>query len=183
AGDAFHNPAERYPPPKCHPETQTQILDTLWNWSSQTDPGSTVLWLYGPAGAGKSGIAQSFCQNLEAGDRLGASCVFFFFKRGHPSRGSAANFFSTIAYQLTLAKNLSNLHHIICHRVEDDPSILDRSLSIQLQKLIVEPCQQTIPRHPAVIVIDGLDECDDQNIQQESLHSIGEAICKEWSCC
>jgi hypothetical protein len=173
ASDAFHDSAERYPQPKCHPETRTEILKDLWDWSSGTDRSSTVLWLHGPAGSGKSAIAQSFCQNLETKDRLGAS---FFFKRGHPSRGSSRKLFSTIAYQLALAKNLSDLHRVISRSIKDNPSILDRSLSIQLQKLIVKPCQKTLTGHPAVIVIDGLDECHDQNIQLEILRSIGDAI-------
>ncbi|KAJ7794496.1 hypothetical protein B0H14DRAFT_122397 [Mycena olivaceomarginata] len=64
ASDAFHDSAERYPQPRCHAETRVEILKDLWNWTSETDPSSTVLWLHGPAGAGKSAIAQSFCQNL-----------------------------------------------------------------------------------------------------------------------
>ncbi|KAJ6459496.1 hypothetical protein DFH09DRAFT_960569, partial [Mycena vulgaris] len=170
-----HDSAERYPQPRCHPETRTGILKDLWDWSSETDHSSTVLWLHGPAGSGKSAIAQSFCQNLDAKDCLGAS---FFFKRGHPSRGSAKKLFSTVAYQLALPRN-PNLHRFISQRVEDDPTILDRSLSLQLQKLIVDPCQQTILQRPVVIVIDGLDECDDQNIQQEILRSIEAAICDD----
>ncbi|KAJ7870638.1 hypothetical protein B0H14DRAFT_3573826 [Mycena olivaceomarginata] len=185
-GDAFHDSAERYPQPRCHPETRTQILDSLWNWSSKTDPRSTVLWLHGPAGAGKSAIAQSFCQNLEAGHRLGAS---FFFKQGHSSRGTATKLFPTIVYQLALSKNPSDLRQVISRTVEDNPSILDRSLSLQLQTLIVDPCQQTLiinlcrrnlPKHPVVIVIDGLDECDGQNFRQEILRSIGNAIRDEY---
>jgi hypothetical protein len=60
--------------------------------------------------------------------------------------------------------------------MEKDPAIVDQSFSIQLQKLIVEPCQQISPSRPAVIIIDGLDECDGENIQQEILRSIGNAI-------
>jgi hypothetical protein len=104
----------------------------------------------------------------------------FFFKRGHSSRGNATKLFFTIAYQLAVPKNLSDLHRVISRRVEDDPSILRRSLSLQLQRLIVEPCRQISPSHPAVIVIDGLDECDDQIIQQEILRSIGNAIRHEY---
>ncbi|KAJ7686144.1 hypothetical protein B0H14DRAFT_909321, partial [Mycena olivaceomarginata] len=173
AGGAFHDSAERYPQPRCHPKTRTQILDDLKNWSLETNSKSTVLWLYGPAGAGKSAIAQSFCQDLEVADRLWAS---FFFKRGDPSRGSATKLFSTIAYQLALQKNCTDLDRVISLTVENNPSILDRSLSLQLQQLIVEPCRQISPNHPVVIVIDGLDECDGQIIQQEILSSIGDAI-------
>jgi hypothetical protein len=60
--------------------------------------------------------------------------------------------------------------------MESDPSLVDKSLSIQLQKLIVEPCQQSTSTRPLIVVIDGLDECEDENIQQEILHSIGHAI-------
>ncbi|KAJ7917813.1 hypothetical protein B0H13DRAFT_2440312, partial [Mycena leptocephala] len=121
AGGAFHNSAERYPQPRCHPETRTQILDSLWSWSSEKNPSSTVLWLHGPAGSGKSAIAQSFCENLEAGDRLGAS---FFFKRGDQSCGSATKLFPTIAYELALLKNPSDLRKVISWRVKENPSIL-----------------------------------------------------------
>jgi replication-associated recombination protein RarA len=69
------------------------MLENLYKWLSQSDFDSSVLWLHGPAGAGKSAIAQSFCQKLEAEDRLGAS---FFFKRGHPSRGNAKKLFQTV---------------------------------------------------------------------------------------
>ncbi|KAJ7453799.1 hypothetical protein FB451DRAFT_994411, partial [Mycena latifolia] len=87
AGDAFDDSAERYPQPKCHAETRTQILEDL---------GLFVGCLHGPAGAGKSVIAQSFCQKLEAEGRLGGR---FFFKRGHASRGSAKKLIPTVAYQ------------------------------------------------------------------------------------
>ncbi|KAJ7035191.1 hypothetical protein C8F04DRAFT_1233840 [Mycena alexandri] len=175
AGDAFHDSAERYPQPRCHPETRTQILEDLWTWSSGNNPSSTVLWLYGPAGAGKSAIAQSLCQKLESEGRLGGS---FFFKRGHPSRGNAKKLFPTIAYQLALLKNLPDLTGAISQRVEDDPSILDRSLSTQLQDLILEPCQRGLGGRILVIIIDGLDECQGQDVQQEILRSIGNAIHK-----
>jgi hypothetical protein len=149
------------------------MLDDLWKRLSEVDSSSDILWFHGPAGAGKSAIAQSFCEKLEAADCLGAS---FFFKRGHPSRGTGNKLFPTIAYQLALC--LPDLKQAISRVVEENPSIVDRGLSCQLQKLIIEPCQRIIrcPGRPLVIVIDGLDECDSQNIQQEILRSIGSAI-------
>ncbi|KAJ6551962.1 hypothetical protein B0H19DRAFT_1159485 [Mycena capillaripes] len=173
AGDAFHDAAERYPPPKCHPDTRTEMLEKLWNWSSKDEPSSRVLWLYGPAGAGKSAIAQSFCQKLEAEGHLGAT---FFFKRGHLSRGNGNKLFATIAYQLALLKEPPNLKHTILQMVEEDPSILDRSLPIQLQKLIIQPCQKLDRSFPLVIVVDGLDECEGRNVQEEILWLIGIAF-------
>ncbi|KAJ7820519.1 hypothetical protein B0H14DRAFT_2371982, partial [Mycena olivaceomarginata] len=153
-----HDSAERYPQPKCHPETRTEMLDDLWEWSLKTDSDSSILWLHGPAGAGKSAIAQSFCHRLEAENRLGAS---FFFKRGHPSRGNGNKLFPTIAYQLA---RCSELKQTISHIVADDPSIIDRALSMQLRRMIIEPFQQNLNSgiRTFVIVIDGLDECESQ---------------------
>ncbi|KAJ7852761.1 hypothetical protein B0H13DRAFT_1484916, partial [Mycena leptocephala] len=178
ASDAFHDAAERYPLPKCHPDTRTEMLEKLSNWSSKDEPNSRVLWLFGPAGAGKSAIALSFCQKLEAEGHLGAT---FFFKRGHLSRGNGNKLFTTIAYQLALLKEPPDLKHTISRIVQDDPSILDRSLSAQLQKLIIQPCQLLVRSCPLVIVIDGLDECEGWNVQQEILRSIGNAFQQAFS--
>ncbi|KAJ7489267.1 hypothetical protein FB451DRAFT_685818 [Mycena latifolia] len=171
AGDASHDSGDRYLQPQCHPETRTNMLEDLQIWSSGNDPMSRILWLHGPAGAGKSAIAQSFCQKLEAEGRLGGS---FFFKRGHPSRGNSNKLFPTIAYQLALL--LPDFKQVVSRRMEDDPSIVDKILSTQLQKLIIEPCQDISFSRTFVIVIDGLDECESQHVQQEILRCIGNSV-------
>ncbi|KAJ7918010.1 hypothetical protein B0H13DRAFT_1710071 [Mycena leptocephala] len=190
AGDATHDSEDRFPQPRCHPETRTKMLDVLGKWtcgikpredwnkddvSSSSDHNSSpILWLHGPAGAGKSAIAQTLCQELEEEGRLGAS---FFFKRGHPSRGHAKRLFTTIAYQLALV--VPDLNRHISQSVETNPSLVDKSLSTQLQKLIVEPCRQNASARALVVVIDGLDECEDQKVQQEILCSIGRAVTEQ----
>jgi hypothetical protein len=98
----------------------------------------------------------------------------FFFKRGHPSRGNARKLFSTIAYQL--AHMVPKLNQHIRQIVEEDPSIVHRSLSNQFQELIIKPCRNISLSQPVSIVIDGLDECDGQDIQQEILQAIGSAV-------
>ncbi|KAJ7792611.1 hypothetical protein B0H14DRAFT_3499011 [Mycena olivaceomarginata] len=132
-----------------------------------------ILWLNGPAGAGKSAVAQSLCLQLEAKGSLGAS---FFFKRGNASRGNGNKLFATIAYQLAL--HLPQLRGAIAQVVEKDPSIVDRSLSIQVEQLIIKPCQMHLSgrREPVPIIIDGLDECTGPEVQQEILRSIGESL-------
>ncbi|KAJ7910477.1 hypothetical protein B0H13DRAFT_1615590, partial [Mycena leptocephala] len=169
---ATHDSEDRFPQPRCHPETRTKMLDVLWNWTYYNS--SPILWLHGPAGAGKSAIAQTLCQKLEEEGRLGAS---FFFKRGHPSRGHAKRLFATVAYQLALA--LPDLNRHISQSVEKNPSLVDKSLSTQLQKLIVEPCRQSTSTHTLVVVIDGLDECEDQKVQREIMCVIGHAVTEQ----
>ncbi|KAF7344290.1 NACHT domain-containing protein [Mycena venus] len=225
AGGTFYDSAERFPQPRCHPETRKKLLDVLWNWACGIEPPrkwtseddeydpwqddehfeslsegdssdptssfeddvdhqavpctdehkgrSSILWLHGPAGSGKSAIAQSFCQRLKADGRLGDS---FFFKRGHSSRGNAKQLFPTIVCQLAL---LPELKLLISQRIENDPAIADRSFSDQLQELIVEPCQNSSLAQPVSVVIDGLDEGDGEEIQQEVLRSIGNAVHRE----
>ncbi|KAJ7465918.1 hypothetical protein FB451DRAFT_418073 [Mycena latifolia] len=169
ASDALHDSGERYPQPKCHPETRTKLLEDLYKWSKK---GSTaLLWLYGPAGAGKSAIAQSLCHKLESRGRFAGS---FFFKRGHASRGNPLKLFPTLAYQLALL--LPGIRRAIVESMENDPSIVNRSLSVQLQKLIIEPCRDSIPSRSLVFIIDGLDECEGQAFQQEILRLFGTAL-------
>ncbi|KAJ7848449.1 hypothetical protein B0H14DRAFT_2356764, partial [Mycena olivaceomarginata] len=115
---ASNDAGDRYPQPRCHPETRTEILADFHDWSSRDDRTSRILWLYGPAGAGKSALAQSFCQKLATEQRLGGS---FFFKRGHPSCGRAMMLFPTIAYHLAVL--LPEFKCAVVKRVEKDPSI------------------------------------------------------------
>ncbi|KAJ7913670.1 hypothetical protein B0H13DRAFT_1612291 [Mycena leptocephala] len=174
AADAFHDSAERYPQPRCHPKTRTKLLDVLRNWACGIQPSTNwttgILWLYGPAGAGKSAVAQSLCQELKKEGRLGGG---FFFKRGHRSRGNAKRVFPTLAYQLALI--LPELQQLISQTIERDPAIVDRSLSDQLQELIIKPCRKCSLSPPVSIIIDGLDECEGKHIQQEILRIIHSA--------
>ncbi|KAJ7511433.1 hypothetical protein B0H11DRAFT_871593 [Mycena galericulata] len=214
ANDAFHDSAERFPQPRCHPETRTKMLSVLESWArgfgperhwniershyhwdlpppeneksvGRYDPfpqflsigedhrDNRILWLNGPAGAGKSAVAQSLCLQLEAKGGLGAS---FFFKRGNASRGNGNKLFPTIAYQLAL--HLPQLRGAIAQVVKKDPSIVDRSLSIQVERLIIGPCQMHLSgcRQPVTVIIDGLDECTGPEVQQEILRSIGKSL-------
>ncbi|KAJ6465416.1 hypothetical protein C8R45DRAFT_910787 [Mycena sanguinolenta] len=168
---AMHDSAESLPQPKCHPETRTRMLDNLRQWALAADPGPTILWLYGPAGAGKSAIMQTLARQLQAAGRLGGC---FFFKRGHATRGNARTLFATIAYQLALS--VSWLKTPISDTVKDDPSILARSIDTQMQKLISEPCSPHKNRVSLAIIIDGLDECDGHDVQQELLRVIRHAF-------
>ncbi|KAF7378245.1 NACHT domain-containing protein [Mycena sanguinolenta] len=167
---ALHDSGESFPQPRCHPETRTEMMQKLHKWSLEADPATTILWLHGPAGAGKSAIMQTFSSELETAGRLGGS---FFFKRDHAMRGNAKTLFSTIAYQLALS--VPWLKASISRIVEENPAILARSMQTQLQRLICEPaqlCPVDENQKPIIIVIDGLDECDSQHVQEEILCSI-----------
>ncbi|KAJ6509768.1 hypothetical protein DFH09DRAFT_1374612 [Mycena vulgaris] len=166
--DALYDSAESFPQPKCHPETRTEMLDDLYNWAITDTSKHSIRWLHGPAGAGKSAIMQSLCHRLQQAGRLGGS---FFFKRGDPTRGNAKAFFATLAYQLAVYHR--HLKSLISRVVEDDPTVVGRHMGVQLRKLVVEPCQSLSGVSP-ILLIDGLDECEGNHVQQEILCLLGD---------
>ncbi|KAF7328290.1 NACHT domain-containing protein [Mycena sanguinolenta] len=164
---AIHDSTDSFMEPKCHPETRTKLLKDLRDWAVETRPKTTILWLYGPAGAGKSAIMQTLATQLDEDGRLG---VGFFFKYGHATRGNARTLFTTIAYQLAL--NVQWLRAPISQVVEQNPSLVARSIAVQRQELIYKPCRTHDHHDPIVILIDGLDECDRHSVQVEILRTI-----------
>ncbi|KAJ6479143.1 hypothetical protein C8R45DRAFT_872950, partial [Mycena sanguinolenta] len=151
ASAAIHDSAESYPQPKCHPETRTKMLKDLHRWALDENARQKILWLYGPAGAGKSAIMQTLARQLEDARRLGSS---FFFKRGDPIRGNGKTLFVTIAYQLALS--VPYLRTQISRIAENDPSIVRRTIETQMTKLISEPCRSYRNDGHVTILIDGL---------------------------
>ncbi|KAK7042815.1 NACHT domain-containing protein [Favolaschia claudopus] len=168
SNEASYDWGDNYDRPSCHPKTRLEYFSELDEWSRENSP--RILWMCGPAGTGKSAIAQSFCEQLQHENRLGAS---FFFKRGHPSRGDAMKLFPTLAYNL--AGISPELRFAITSNIRADPAIFSKSLAIQLQKLIIGPCQAVTLPFPLTIVIDGLDECEGEASQQSLLCALGNA--------
>ncbi|KAJ7626998.1 hypothetical protein FB45DRAFT_920465 [Roridomyces roridus] len=171
ANDASHDSGERFPPPQCHPQTRTEILQQLAEWSLMDDRSTQILWLHGPAGAVKSAIAQSFCQDTTAQDRLVAS---FFFKRGDPSRGESMKLFPTIAHQFACLT--PELGSAIVDQMDKHPSVFDKPLSTQLEMLILKPLQHAPQACIPVVIIDGLDECTGEQRQQEIICVIAQSL-------
>ncbi|KAF8148828.1 hypothetical protein B0H34DRAFT_735440 [Crassisporium funariophilum] len=170
---ASHDSAERYPPPRCHPETRTSVINSILEWVADFERICNILWLYGPAGAGKSAIAQTIAELCEKSKQLGAS---YFFSRMVSGRNNARNLFSTIAYQL--AQSIPEILDFIEETVRRDPTIVNKSMDVQLQKLIVEPFRR-LPlaegsKWSMTIIIDGLDECQDEDVQCKILELIAD---------
>ena len=141
----------------------------MFEWVTNLLRTSSVLWLRGPAGAGKTAIAQTFCEMIEKEGYLAGS---FFFSRTVHGRNTAQYLFATIAYQLAIAR--PEIGERIEKAVASDPSITTKSIEIQLQKLIIEPLKGIdLSTRPTVIVIDGLDECEGESIQSYILQTFG----------
>ena len=168
AAAAFHNSAERFDAPKCHPNTRVAVLNKIMKWiKREADLDTFIMWLYGPAGAGKSAIAEKIAEMCEQEMILLAS---FFFSRNDPSRCSVKPLIATIVYQITL--NLPNIREAILSAIEHDPLIFSKSFAVQVETLIVTPLQPLAEAgffdnssSRRVVIIDGLDECSDRKVQ------------------
>ncbi|KAJ6548571.1 hypothetical protein B0H19DRAFT_190499 [Mycena capillaripes] len=183
--EALYDSAASFPQPQCHPVTRQEMLDEILAWAMQSDSGTqhgairtpypdsrkSILWLYGPAGAGKSAIMQTLCQRFQGAGLLGGS---FFFKRSSVSQGNARSTFVTLAYQLALY--IPQLRAPIVKSAEDDPSVVGRSIDLQLRKLIVAPSASVKGFGQALLLIDGLDECEDEGAQAKILRSICDSV-------
>ncbi|KAJ6557605.1 hypothetical protein B0H19DRAFT_118944 [Mycena capillaripes] len=169
--DAMHNSAERPPEPSCHPGTRNSTLDNLRKWSEDDRTEGSFLWLYGCAGIGKSSIAQSFAATCQEKGILGAT---FFFKRGDPGRGNWKGLIPTLAYQL--AASVGELHGAIRSAVENDKLVVGQTMRHQFQKLLIAPFEQTSLTIPPILVVDGLDECEDHGVQVMLLKLIIEGL-------
>lgn len=171
ASDASFD-ANKVNKPGCSPQTRVRILRELADWMDDPNPASKIIWLYGPAGAGKSAIAQSTMQRAARDGRLGAS---FFFSRGAAGRTTADRLFPTIAYQLK--QNIPRLAHSIDKVVREKPDLPFKSLDVQFRELVARPVQACdVSLNYPIVGIDGVDECDDESVQEAFLSVIGKAV-------
>ncbi|KIM40594.1 hypothetical protein M413DRAFT_412590 [Hebeloma cylindrosporum] len=167
--EAMHDSAKREQRPKCHPGTRVSATEDIIRWIEDPNPSSTVLWVHGAEGVGKTALMQRIAE-LE-GIYYGGS---FFFERGESGQDVIRYLFSTLAYQLALSTPGMREH--VASAINWDPLLTKKNPACQLQTLIVEPMRllpRTLPR-PVVIIIDGLNECKGRNSQHKILQLIGE---------
>ncbi|KAF8154770.1 hypothetical protein B0H34DRAFT_752853 [Crassisporium funariophilum] len=181
APGAFHDSGERFDPPKCHPNTRKGVIRMITDWLQNEDE-YFFMWLHGPAGAGKSAMAQTVAELCQS---LGLLLASFFFSRTVDNRNNEKRLMTTIAYQLALA--IPDARNHIENVIENDPSVFERSLETQVESLVIQPLHlafqacallpaQDRPRWPKLIIIDGLDECNDENIQVRILRVLSDCL-------
>ena len=147
------------------------------NWIlglGEDDQHAVILWFYGPAGAGKTAIAHNIAERCDLENLLLAT---FFFSRSDPTRNNSKSFITTIAYQIAI--NIPKTQEKIVAAIERDPLILTRSMEAQVVSLIVDPLHDPLelgyfnaPTSRRLIIIDGLDECDNPAAQCSILEVI-----------
>ncbi|KAF8644209.1 hypothetical protein AX16_008627 [Volvariella volvacea WC 439] len=168
--DATHNGHIRVDALGCHPETCQAIILDIVSWVEHTERERNLLLLYGPAGIGKSAIAKSTANKLDETDSKAKVAASFFFWKGDPTRSDLSYVAPTLSYQLTLFNK--ELRKQIDEIIEKDPSVLNAEIEVQWRKLFIQPVRAISDLPPALVIIDGLDECGTPKDQRKLLELI-----------
>lgn len=167
----------RDPPPRCHPETRQELRERITYWLINAAGREwDMIWLVGPAGVGKSAVAQTIAEYCQEIGRLGAS---FFFSRLN-NHIDPKTVVPTLAYRL--AADHPGYRNAVTQIIADDQSILEKTLRAQFKKLIVDPFRALMIQNPLIvqdpllIVLDGLDECNNEDAQCEFINLISEYV-------
>ncbi|PPQ92910.1 hypothetical protein CVT25_009181, partial [Psilocybe cyanescens] len=131
---AFHNSDDRRDPPKCHPHTREAVIKDIMDWVIDADRKEQFCWVYGPAGSGKSSIAQTIAELCEEQGRLASN---FFFARTVPGRNTYTHLIATLAYQLALF--IPDIREYMAEAIQTDGLVFTRSLPTQLDTVILQP--------------------------------------------
>ena len=158
---------------RCDPGTRLEVIAQIRQWldGHESDKQAVVCWINGPAGYGKSALAQTIAESYAAEGRLLGS---FFFLRGAGERSHISRLIPTLAHQISLTVPGAKL--LIESALEDEPALpeLTVSLAYQLQRLVIEPIHLKSSQisyssdggsgsvKKQIVVIDALDECDDK---------------------
>ena len=177
--NAFYDSDNRPDPPKCHPKTRVALINKIIDWANgMIDTNAFILWLYGPAGAGKTAIARKVAELFAEHGLLLAS---FFFFRSDYKRNTMKPLVANIAYRVTSV--IPGARDPINTIIEADPLILSYSVEMQLTKLVFEPLRLLVDQgyfsnqqFPPLIVIDGLDECLDKDSQTNLVQLLSSSV-------
>ncbi|KAM6491620.1 hypothetical protein JOM56_013012 [Amanita muscaria] len=170
---ALHDSAEQDPDRCCHPGTRKSVLSQLRHWIDNPNPTDRIFWLHGPAGAGKSAIAQTIAREYNKG---GVAATFFFY-RSDPGRNDGNRLFTTIAWQL--AFSIPAVKDFIIAALEKTPHLPMKAMETQFEELVAHPTNNIasqMSQLAPVVIIDGVDECYDEPLQRRFLAAIGNAV-------
>ncbi|KAF7340727.1 WD40 repeat-like protein [Mycena sanguinolenta] len=138
--------------PFCLEGTRKNILDQI---IYKLTVSSSIVWLHGVAGSGKSTIAASIAQHFLKLKSLG---VFIFFTRNQETSPRAV--LHRIAFQLALLNEAFRVK--LCNNLSDNPGVVNADINTQFQELLKDPVSaaQCHISGSILVVLDALDECD-----------------------
>ncbi|KAG8714967.1 hypothetical protein FRC09_017063 [Ceratobasidium sp. 395] len=143
----------------CTPGTREAVLQDLHNWLHY-NKSQNIRWLNGTAGIGKTTVAYSLCEYLE---KTGKPFASVFCARQDSTCQDVSQILPTISYQL--ARQSLPFRCALSVGLKHDLNISRLSFDDQFRKLIATPLGRighTFMGEP-VIVIDGIEECEDKD--------------------
>ncbi|TFK23433.1 hypothetical protein FA15DRAFT_670453 [Coprinopsis marcescibilis] len=168
---------ERSNAPRCAQDTREEIqFDVTTRLRRPIDSYKRMLWLKGSAGSGKSAVAQSVAESCEKEGILAAT---FFFSYRSKQLDNYSRFITTIAYQLALTVPFAR--SFIGEAIVANAAAVTKDIQSQLRLLILEPLVKarrmaSDTPWPKVVIIDGLDECQDEKEQAAILDAVNIAF-------
>ncbi|RXW17367.1 hypothetical protein EST38_g8487 [Candolleomyces aberdarensis] len=125
---AMHESEERCPPPLCHPGTRDVVIGRVIGWYLDKHGQKKIMWVHAPLGYGKTAVAGTVKERLDAMELdfdspVGAT---FFFWRSSAERNSPARFIITLAYQL--AQSIPELCPGLEVAIKSKPGIMKMAL-------------------------------------------------------
>ncbi|KAF5328696.1 hypothetical protein D9619_011484 [Psilocybe cf. subviscida] len=180
--NAILNSSGRADEVRCYPGTRKDVIQKIENWKNQKDYTSRMMWLSGPAGAGKTAIVQTVAEGWK--ERRIPVANFFFF-RADGTRNTAKPIIATLLYQLF--DHLPALKESAANLLSGKPLMCKESLKDQFVHFIYTPIHTlTQPlssdlQIPIVLLVDGLDECssDGEGTQERLLHALHDLVAPE----
>ncbi|KAJ8072304.1 hypothetical protein PM082_015863 [Marasmius tenuissimus] len=172
---ASHTSKQQFARGKCLRGTREEALGDIHEWRVSCDPSRPICWLSGTAGVGKTAIAMTIAEACEE-DGLVAS---FFFFRSDSRRNNPDALMPTIA--VGLVSKIPSLRTFVDQQISRNPTLLDADLEHQFRELVVKPSLQmersgielgSAQKVPNLVIIDGLDECGDEDTQKHVLSTI-----------
>jgi hypothetical protein len=145
-------------------------------WFDDPKRKTKGIWLEGPAGTGKTAVAQTFAEWCFEQGCLGAA---FFFSRPN-GRNKFETVIPTIAYQL--AKQLPAYERHLVRIIVHDPTILETTPRTQFKKLIIEPFtlshyrSRPFTNKNLLVLLDGVDECHGVDGQRGLIEMVREIL-------
>ncbi|KIO28110.1 hypothetical protein M407DRAFT_44826, partial [Tulasnella calospora MUT 4182] len=137
----------------CLPGTRLDILEQIDGWVRDPSAPKRTLWVCGMAGRGKSTIASTVAHAW----RFRASCAIFHFRRGQ----DALNIRVVCALARQLGGSLvPEVRNAVLDSIRENEDIANQRLGEQFKTLLVASLGKLNGHtYPILIIVDGLDEC------------------------
>ncbi|KAG8832928.1 hypothetical protein FRC18_004401 [Serendipita sp. 400] len=146
---------------QCQPGTRTKTLDAIRQWADGDDPPSWMFCLLDFAGSGKSTVSKHMDREWDKDRKLIAR---FFFSRDTTDTMSTKWFCSIVADAFAFR---DENFKAIMKEFQRQPNYGLLSFEQQFEGLIVDPLKALDRR--AILIIDALDECDNDNGDRDQL--------------